>query len=168
MSAPGNKQRVKSARDDWRTPVEFFNWVDSEFHFTLDGASSKENALCTKFYTEEDDAFKQNPIGEVIWCNPPYGGNKEKWVDLFVRWGKAGNTVVALLPSATDTKWWMKAYENSVATVLLVGRIQFEDNNGIPQKNNTTGSTLFTFCDQVDPEIFVTDWKPLVEAQKFV
>lgn len=34
--------------DEWATPKRVFDDLDHEFHFTLDAASTDENALCEK------------------------------------------------------------------------------------------------------------------------
>ena len=46
-------------RDDWETPKGLFDYLDSRFDFEIDAAASKENALLSAFWTEEDDALKQ-------------------------------------------------------------------------------------------------------------
>lgn len=62
-----------SASDEWTTPKWLFDELDSEFHFTLDAASTHENALCEMHYTAEDDALSKSWDGETVWLNPPYG-----------------------------------------------------------------------------------------------
>ena len=52
--------QFSSRKDDWETPQELFDQLDSMFHFTLDAASSDENAKCEKHFTAEDDGLKQN------------------------------------------------------------------------------------------------------------
>ena len=48
-----------SRRGDWKTPKWLFDKYDSIYHFTLDAAASVENAKCEKYYTEKQDALKQ-------------------------------------------------------------------------------------------------------------
>ena len=57
--------QFSSQKDDWETPQELFDQLDRMFHFTLDAASSDENAKCKKHFTAEDDGLKQNWGGEV-------------------------------------------------------------------------------------------------------
>lgn len=52
--------QFSSQKDDWETPQELFDQLDRMFHFTLDAASSDENAKCEKHFTAEDDGLKQN------------------------------------------------------------------------------------------------------------
>ena len=147
MSAPGPIQRLengKGGRNDWRTPPGLFKKLDDYFHFTIDGAASVENALCERYYDEEMNAFQQLPEDESIFVNPPYGKDWKRWISLFEQWGDSGNTVVALVPSATDTEWWAMAYESANDCYLLSGRVKFiNPETGKPGKRNTTGSTVF-------------------------
>lgn len=46
-----------SVRMDWATPMDFFNALDAEFHFTLDPCASPENAKCKKYYTERQTDY---------------------------------------------------------------------------------------------------------------
>lgn len=37
---------MTSNKDDWETPQKLFDQLNEEFHFTLDAASSDQNAKC--------------------------------------------------------------------------------------------------------------------------
>jgi phage N-6-adenine-methyltransferase len=54
------------------TPQDFFDKVDKEFNFDLDVCATSQSAKCSEFFTKENDAFKQDWIGNC-WMNPPYG-----------------------------------------------------------------------------------------------
>ena len=49
-----------SRTDEWETPQEFFNMLDTEFHFNLDPCASDENYKCDKYYTIADDGISKN------------------------------------------------------------------------------------------------------------
>lgn len=49
-----------SASNEWATPQELFDKLDAVHHFTLDPASTEENAKCKKHYTEKDDGLSKN------------------------------------------------------------------------------------------------------------
>lgn len=158
MSAPGNERRSERTRTDWETPQELFALLDREFHFTLDGAASEANAKCERFYSEETDAFKQEPYGEAIFCNPPYGAGLHEWMRLFARWHSEGNTVVALLPANTDTAWFADACWLTKEVRLLKGRVQFKGTTS----SNPGGSAVFVWSIHTipaGPHIWVWDWK---------
>jgi len=118
-----------SNRKDWRTPRDLFNSLDKIYHFTLDACATPENALCEKYYTEQEDGLKQSWDGEVVYCNPPYGREIGKWVK---KASETNGTVVMLLPARTDTKWfhkyiWDRADNNKPVVRFLKGRLSFDD-----------------------------------------
>ena len=65
---------MTSNKDDWETPQSLFDQLDEEFHFTLDAASSDQNAKCEHHYTVENSGLEHSWEGETVFCNPPYGG----------------------------------------------------------------------------------------------
>lgn len=161
MSASGPVRRnADGGRNDWRTPPELFRLLDRDYGFTIDGAASDEWHLLPRYYTEERSAFDQRPADEVIFLNPPYAG-LAAWVALADAWSRRGNDVVALVPAATDTRWWYEAQQNALETRLLLGRVRFIDPaTGLPGKSNTTGSTIFHFSPRrAKREIFTWDWR---------
>lgn len=68
-----------SLTPEWTTPRDLFDELDAEFGFDLDVASTDENALCERHYTESDDGLAQQWSG-TVWCNPPYGREIAKWM----------------------------------------------------------------------------------------
>lgn len=69
-----NKELMfSSKKDDWTTPKQLFDELDAEFHFTVDLCASDENALCSKYYTKQNDGMLAQLSGERVFCNPPYG-----------------------------------------------------------------------------------------------
>lgn len=91
-----------SKTDLWETPQPFFEALKEEFPFTLDVCALPENAKCDDFFSPQQDGLKQEWKG-VCWMNPPYGRGIGAWVKKAYE-SKA--TVVCLLPSRTDTRWW--------------------------------------------------------------
>ena len=112
-----------SKSDLWSTPQEFFDKLNEEFNFTLDACAIPENAKCEKYYTPDDDGLQQ-PWDGVVWCNPPYGREIEKWV---AKAANSGTTVVMLLPARTDTKWFHDYIYNKdkVEIRFVRGRLKF-------------------------------------------
>lgn len=76
-----NKVMYSSKSNEWETPQELFNELNEEFHFTLDPASTHENAKCEKHYTQEEDGLAQDWSGETVFCNPPYGRELPLWIE---------------------------------------------------------------------------------------
>ena len=117
------------ASDEWATPVSLFKELDKEFHFTLDPCSTDENALCEKHYTIEDNGLSQSWFGEIVFCNPPYSKCYE-WVQkAYMESITNKATVVMLLPSRTDTKWFHQFVLPHAKVIFLRGRLRFNNSN---------------------------------------
>lgn len=94
-----------SKTDLWSTPQAFFDKLNDVHNFTLDVCATKENAKCDRFFTVDDDGLEQDWDG-VCWMNPPYGRQIGKWLQKAYEAYLEGATVVCLVPSRTDTRWW--------------------------------------------------------------
>lgn len=120
-----------SKTDQWATPQDFFDELNLEFHFTLDPCADKDNHKCEKYFTKEDDGLQQDWGGETVFCNPPYGRNLTgQWVKkASEEINKPGTTVVLLLPSRTDTKWFHDYLykKDNVELRFVKGRLKFGD-----------------------------------------
>jgi site-specific DNA-methyltransferase (adenine-specific) len=96
-----------SVSNEWETPQDLYNELDNEFHFTLDPASQEYNHKCKNYYTYKENGLLQNWQGETVFCNPPYGKESGKWVKkCYEESLKPNTTVVMLIPSRTDTRWF--------------------------------------------------------------
>lgn len=111
-----------SATDEWSTPQDLFDQLNTEFKFTLDVCASPENAKCKRFFTRETDGLAQQWSG-VCWMNPPYGDVIGNWIAKAHQTGKS-NTVVCLVPARTDTAWWWD-YARHGEVRFLRGRLKF-------------------------------------------
>ena len=115
-----------SKTDLWATPQDFFDKLNSEFNFTLDPCSTHENAKCKKHYTKEDNGLLKSWKGETVFCNPPYGRELTKWVEKSYKENKENNTtVVMLIPSRTDTKWFHNYIYGIAEIRCRKGRLKF-------------------------------------------
>lgn len=117
----------KIESDKWSTPQAVFDLLNEEFSFTLDPASTHENAKCKKHYTADEDGLGQSWVGERVFLNPPYGRTIGLWVQKAATGGAA--IVVALLPSRTDTRYFHQyIYTNPKCEIrFLKGRLKFGD-----------------------------------------
>lgn len=93
-----------SASNEWETPQDFYDNLDSIFDFTLDPCASDENHKTARYYTAEDDGLSKSWNGERVFMNPPYGREIGKWVKKASE--QVGGIAVCLLPARTDTRWW--------------------------------------------------------------
>lgn len=119
-----NRVMFSSRTDLWSTPQDLFDELDAEFGFTLDVCALPENAKCERFYTPEQDGLIQNWHG-IVWCNPPYGRNVDKWIEKAHRHARAGGVVVMLLPARTDTRWFHEYIYGKAEVRFLKGRLKF-------------------------------------------
>lgn len=100
------------ATDEWATPQGTFDALHREFDFQLDAAASHENTKCEQFMSQEIDALRQDWFAAVdwfdtqaVWLNPPYSKCRE-FIAKAAEEARKGCTVVCLVPSRTDTRWW--------------------------------------------------------------
>lgn len=115
---------ASSESAEWETPQELFDKLDAEYHFDVDVCATQENAKCARYYTREDDGLKQEWQG-TCWMNPPYGRDIQKWMEKAYTESRVnGATVVCLVPSRTDTRWWHE-YAMRGKIQFLRGRIKF-------------------------------------------
>lgn len=117
-----------SCSDQWETPIDLFNELNREFHFTLDPCADHDNHKCDLYFTKEMDGLKQNWKGHTVFCNPPYGKYIGEWVKKCYEEAKDKNTVcVMLIPSRTDTKYFHEYIYNkkNVEIRFIKGRLKF-------------------------------------------
>ena len=120
-----SKGLFTSNTGEWETPQDLFDKLNKEFNFKLDVCATKENAKCKRFFTKEDNAWKQE-WSEMNWMNPPYGREIGIWVrKAFMNAKKYGKTTVALLPARTDTKWFHNYIYKKAEIRFLKGRLKF-------------------------------------------
>ena len=130
--------KFESKKQDWTTPKSLFDKLDQEFHFEWDLAADKNNALCERSYTKEDDSLKQNWDG-VCFLNPPFNTKDSKVKD----WIKKAYLdtqinenliVVMILPARTYNKYYHEYCMKAAEIKFICGRIKFGDNkHGLPQ-----------------------------------
>ena len=111
----GSEVMFSSASQHWTTPEDTYADLDEEFHFTLDPCP-----LHADF-----DGLAIPWVGSVF-VNPPYGkGNViAPWIKKGYEAALAGATVVMLLPSRTDTRWWHD-YVMQGEIRFIKGRLKF-------------------------------------------
>ena len=102
---------------DWATPPALYAELDAEFHFDFDpcplyGAAGKVDGLAVEW-------------GEATFCNPPYGREIGKWTRKARLEAEKGKTVVLLIPSRTDTRWWHEDIMLASEIRFVKGRLKF-------------------------------------------
>jgi len=123
-----SRVHFSARRLTWRTPAELFDDLNDEFQFTLDAAASVENALCSQFYTEIENALQQDWSWAIrVWVNPPYGRGVIDWVRKAYLESRKGALVCMLLPSRTGTQWFYEFAPMARDVRFLRGRLKFDD-----------------------------------------
>ena len=120
-----NDAGLSSKSNEWETPQELYDELNKEFNFTLDPCATKESAKCIKYYTEEDNGLIQD-WGGVVFMNPPYGRQINKWIEKAYNESLKGAIVVCLIPARTDTRYWWDYIFPYAEIRFIKGRIKFK------------------------------------------
>lgn len=123
-----NKALLSSRKQNWATPKDFFDKLDSIFKFKLDPCASDETAKCETYMTKEIDGLKQDwsRFGNAF-VNPPFGRELPKWMCKCMEESSKGITVVMLIPARTDTQYWHDmAFAHASCICFIRGRLTFE------------------------------------------
>jgi len=111
-----NRSLFKSQRLNWRTPKAVYQVLDAEFGFDFDPcpANPDFDGLSCEW-------------GNCNFVNPPYGREISKWVKKGIEEHEKGKTVVFLVASRTDTKWWHELMRRASEIRFIKGRLKFDD-----------------------------------------
>jgi len=92
----------------------------------LDPCCSDKHVKAKTYYTEAENGLIQ-PWNGVVFMNPPYGREVGKWCKKAADEAEGGATVIGLIPSRTDTRWFHKyVFGRAKAVVFVKGRLRFE------------------------------------------
>ncbi len=142
-------QGYYTARTDdgeWYTPAAIIDRAKALMGgvIDLDPFSSdlaQQTVGARRYLTKHDDALvARSPIGETLWCNPPYGRAMShcirRTLDEFDRSWTEG---VILVNNATDTLWFQSLAQYASAMLLFGKRIKFIHPEGTLIDRNTRG-----------------------------
>jgi phage N-6-adenine-methyltransferase len=113
-----------SKSNEWETPLEIYEALNREFHFTLDPCATKSNAKCDIYFDIQADGLHQDWSQHRVFMNPPYGRQIGFWVKKAYEESTRGALVVCLIPSRTDTRWWHEYCMNGEIRFFR-GRLKF-------------------------------------------
>lgn len=116
--------------EEWPTPQDLFDLLNSEFNFTLDPCATPWNAECTRFFTRQQDGLVQDWGTERVFCNPPYGKQINDWARKCFESSIGGALVVLLAHARTDTQWFHDWVYEKAELRFVRGRLKF---GGSPQ-----------------------------------
>jgi hypothetical protein len=132
MTLTSHQRPHRGATDTWLTPPDIIAAVGP---FDLDpcAAIGQPWATATTHYTEHDDGLSQ-PWHGMVWCNPPFGPEAEKWLARCADHGQA----VALVPARTETRWFVgQVWRRASGVLFLYGRPHFHYIDGTRAKANS-------------------------------
>lgn len=107
-----NRVHFSSITDHWSTPSIVYHELNKEFNFNddpcpLHGANGLDR-----------------PWGSKTFVNPPYS-ELSKWAKKAYEEYCCGQTVVMLIPSRTDTKYWHDYIMKATEIRFIKGRLKF-------------------------------------------
>ena len=121
----------RALTDKWASPPHIIDQVIKEFgEISLDPAASHDNAVCSRYFTEEDNGLKMSWEANLVYINPPYGRILNEWVSKALSEYDSGRSkrIVMLLPSRTCTRWFHALYERSDVEIRFIkGRLKYGD-----------------------------------------
>ncbi len=87
-----------------------------------------------------------------VFCNPPYGLARDRWVDKCIETGKGRSRVVLLIPAHTETQTFQRALNACTSVLMVRARLRF----GVLRENRrqeaaSHGSAIFGFGVDVSP-----------------
>ena len=113
----------------------------------LDPCTDPDNPTSADtFYSLPADGCALPWNADTIFCNPPYGEARDRWVDRCIAEGRVGRKVVLLIPAHTETRSFQRAAEECESLLLVKARLRF----GVLRENRrqeaaSHGSALFGF-----------------------
>ena len=130
--------------DEWSTPQATFDALNAEFGFDLDCAATRGNQKCPRWLGPGGVSPNALVVSwgqeTTCWLNPPYS-RVRAFMAKTAEEVRRGCTVVVLVPSRTDTRWWhdhvwdhrRHTLRSGVAVRFLPGRLKFGGaTNGAP------------------------------------
>ena len=105
-----------SQRLDWRTPEGVIQELEKEFGKMFDPCPPNP-----QFNGLEID------WGGANFVNPPYGREITKWCEKAFKEWKKGKTIIMLIASRTDTKWWHDYIMKATEIRFIKGRLKFDN-----------------------------------------
>ena len=112
----------------------------------LDPCTEPDNPTrADHFYCLPADGCAEEWVGRSVFCNPPYGEARNRWVERCIEVGRT-KPVVLLIPSHTETRIFQRALEECESVVFCKARLRF----GVLRENRrqeaaSHGSAIFGF-----------------------
>ena len=118
----------------------------------IDPCTDADNPIgAERFYFPPQDGCALPWEAATVFCNPPYGEARGRWVERCIAEG-AHRKVVLLIPSHTETRIFQRALRACNSVVFVTARLRF----GVLRENRrqeaaSHGSAIFGFGVDVSP-----------------
>lgn len=119
----------------------------------LDPCTEPDNPTgAANFYCLPIDGCGQAWNAKTIFCNPPYGQARDRWIERCIAEAGIGARVVLLIPAHTETRSFQRAMAACTSILFPQGRIKFgfARANG-RQEAASHGSALIGFNIDLSP-----------------
>jgi hypothetical protein len=119
----------------------------------LDPCTEPDNPTgASTFYHLPMDGCELPWAADSVFCNPPYGLARDRWVDKCIQVGNCGARVVLLIPAHTETRTFQRALNGCTSVLMVRARLRF----GVLRENRrqeaaSHGSAIFGFGVDVAP-----------------
>jgi len=126
----GHEVLFSTGSDSWSTPAAVYYDLDKDFNFNFDPCPLNTRVkLENTLFPEENITEVFNGLaaewGTSTFCNPPYS-EIDKWIEKAVIEKDKGKSIVLLIPSRTDTRWFHKYVLPLAKEIRFVkGRLKF-------------------------------------------
>lgn len=118
---------LASGKMDWQTPDSVLELVRQFAPIVLDPCTSSDNPTgAHSFITCGGLEERWYEAGGLVYVNPPYGRELPRWADKCRLEAKLGASIILLVPSRTDTRWWHACEADCAAFALWRGRMTFK------------------------------------------
>jgi hypothetical protein len=151
-----NKKRRRPdhhARQAMLTPSYVFEPIRTLLgSIGLDPCTEPDNPTrANKFYCLPSDGCALPWNTSSVFCNPPYGEARDRWVDRCIEVGRH-TKVVLLIPAHPDTRTFQRAMAACTTVLFVKGRLKF----GVLRENRrqeaaSHGSAIFGFGIDLSP-----------------
>jgi phage N-6-adenine-methyltransferase len=123
----------QSKSNEWETEPALFRLLSAEFHIETDVCANEQNHLCGRWIGRGgvhpdalDPEIRWTEPGGCCFMNPPFNREQGTFVAEAARRSvEHRHTVIALVPTYTDTGWWNQHMLQAIEIRDLVGRIKF-------------------------------------------
>ena len=101
--------------DGWKTPIEFYRWLDDIFRFEK------------RVESDISDVDRLQWPDAPVFVNPPHSQlARGNWIEtICVKTGAKGRSC-ALLPGRIETEWFEKVFRTAQAILVLRGRLVYK------------------------------------------